>query len=62
VRLEIGAALLLVAPLVYVERLVERQIGELRDELQHLRQEAQSVAAPYEWLATWYRAGAPGQP
>jgi hypothetical protein len=48
VWLEIGAALLLVAPLVYLERLLGDQIEDVRDDLKQLRAEAQSVAIPYE--------------
>jgi len=46
VLLELGATVLLIAPVVYVERLV----GAVRDELEALRVLAEPIARPYEEL------------
>jgi hypothetical protein len=46
--LQLGSAVLLIAPLVYVERLITRQIDQVRGELEDLRRQAEEVAVPYE--------------
>ena len=48
--LQIGSTVLLIAPLIYVERTINRQIGGVRGELEALRRRAEAVAVPYERL------------
>jgi hypothetical protein len=46
--LQLGSTLLLVAPLVYAERVISRQLGEVRDGLAELRRQTRTIATVYE--------------
>jgi hypothetical protein len=46
--LAFGSTLVLVVPLIYIERLLTHQIGEVRDELGELRRRSQAIASAYE--------------
>jgi hypothetical protein len=48
--LQLGSTVLLIAPLVYVERHITRQLDEVRDDLEDLQRQADAVATPYEQL------------
>jgi hypothetical protein len=48
--LQLGSTFLLIAPLVYVERHITRQLDDVRDELEDLRSQADAIATPYERL------------
>ena len=55
--LELGTAALLIVPLVYIERLITREIGGVRQELADLRRQAEAVAVPYERLRAEEKSG-----
>jgi hypothetical protein len=55
--LQLGSTALLVAPVVYVERLLSRQIGEVRDELEDLRRRVQRYASTYERIRETQQSG-----
>lgn len=56
--LQLGTTLLLVAPLVWFERMLTRQLGEVRDELEDLQRRTHAIASTYEQARAEQESGA----
>ena len=55
--LTFGSTLVLVVPLIYIERSLTHRIGEVHDQLDDLRQRSQAIATDYERVRESERSG-----
>jgi hypothetical protein len=55
--LQLGSTTLLIVPVIYLERIVNRQIGEVRDQLHDLRNQIHAVSTDYERIRETVESG-----